>query len=254
MFATLPSSGCPRCLKPKDNTDTVSSQLADLTSDVVQLKAHQTSYAQAVATGTVNTKTKNGVNVSDRKFNLIIFGIDEHDNGTPRYKRLQKDLETGAAILFSINPTVTENCVSDSFRLGRFNKDSKRPLLLKLTRRSDVNLILSNRANLSSHSPGIYIKPDLSPEERTIQSTLLRVRWSLINDGNARESIKIRGNTIYLRGKKHGSVVNSVFQENTPSTTIQTIPDHNLDQSNIAAPPESNTAAPPESNTSQSSD
>ncbi len=121
-----------RCLKPKDSTDTVSSQLADLTSEVVELKAHQTSYAQVVTTGsgsstTIDKPTKYGITDSDRKFNLIIFGIHEHDSDTPRYKRLERDLEIGAAILSAINPTVTENCVSDSFRLGRFNKDSKRP-------------------------------------------------------------------------------------------------------------------------------
>jgi len=50
----------------------------------------------------------------------------------------------------------------------------------------DANVILVNRASLS---PPHLLKPDMSPEDRAIESILLKERWSLIQRGHNRKQI-----------------------------------------------------------------
>ena len=52
---------------------------------------------------------------SDRKYNLIIFGIDKHPKGTPRYRRLTQDLEAVLSVLSRLDSSVTCQSVLDSF-------------------------------------------------------------------------------------------------------------------------------------------
>ena len=49
----------------------------------------------------------------------------------------------------------------------------------------DVNSILANKSSLPS---SLVIKPDMSPQERAIESALLKERWSLIKGGLDRKS------------------------------------------------------------------
>ena len=74
---------------------------------------------------------------------------------------------------------------------------------------ADVNNILS-RQHLVESSP-IVVKPDRSPEERKVEVTLLQERWKLIESGVNRQSIKLRGASIYVNGRSHGKVANSIF-------------------------------------------
>ena len=95
--------------------------------------------------------------------------------------------------------------------MGKYKDDSSRPLLLKLHRSIDVNIILSGRKSLSSR-PDIVIKPDLSPSERKVEQLLLKERRSLINSGVSRGDIKLRGSSLYVKNKKYGSVTNDAFE------------------------------------------
>ena len=101
--------------------------------------------------------------------------------------------------------------ILDCFRLGKFKSQQTRPrpILVKLQRSIDVSAILANRWSLSSP---FLIKPDMSPDERTIESTLLGERWSLIQAGHDRKRIKISNNRIYLDSKLFGEVIDSHFQ------------------------------------------
>ena len=58
-------------------------------------------------------------------------------------------------------------------------------------------------------------KPDLSREARTIESHLLKTRWSLIQANTPKSDIKIRGNKLFVKGKLFGQADVSGF---TPST------------------------------------
>ncbi len=135
---------------------------------------------------------------NSRKSNL---GVPESDKGTPRHIRTRHDIEHVGVILSSIHydPVVTDTLIADSFRLGKFKDDRSRPLLVKLT-------ILMSRKKLAS-KPGIAIKPDLSPEERGIESLLLKERRTLIDSGVVRSVIKLSGKSL----KRYGSVTNGAF-------------------------------------------
>ena len=147
---------------------------------------------------------------SDRKFNLVIHGIAELPSGISRHERTIQDTENVTNILEKITPSFSGSALRDCHRLGRFTKNQTRPrpILAKLNRAVDVTNILSNRPNYPTN---VNIKPDLSPEDRTCESKLLAERWRLIQSGIDKRSIKIRRPSIYVNGKLHGKVHNSVF-------------------------------------------
>ena len=137
---------------------------------------------------------------SEKKFNLVLYGIRECPKGTPRHSRLVSDLKSVADILSSIDTQVSQLSIRDNYRLGKYQPNRSRPILVKMTRSSEVSSILSNRHKLTSQ-PGIFIKADL--EERLIESLLLKERRSLIELGVDCSGIKIRGNTIYVKKKRN---------------------------------------------------
>ena len=58
-----------------------------------------------------------------------------------------------------------ETSVRDCTHLGKYHEAKSRPILVKLTRTSDVQSILANWAKLAN-MPGISIKPDMTQEQR----------------------------------------------------------------------------------------
>ena len=100
----------------------------------------------------------------DRKYNVVLFGVEECKKGTSRSVRLQSDLENAVSVLSSITPSVQCESVKDLFHLGKFDSSSQhsRPILVKLIRSADVSNILANRGSLS---PPFVIKPDRSSDE-----------------------------------------------------------------------------------------
>ena len=153
---------------------------------------------------------------SRRRSNLILSGLPESCKGTPRYLRTRQDLECAGEILSSIDSLVTVNTICDCFRLGKYkeNNSRPRPLLVKLSRPSDVQSILMGRKNLASR-PGIGIKPDLSADDRKIESLLLKERRSLIVSGVERKNIRISGSTIYVNKQKYGIILDGGFKKSS---------------------------------------
>ena len=251
---------CPQCRLDKQELDIkalraivgdLSNKLSAACDDIAKLKSshmdsdkqRQPTYAniakpvvpQAVQNGdkasddsNVNKPATNSQKLfSQRKFNVLMFGITENDKGTPRHIRNQNDLSSVSEVLSNLDPLVSVSSVSDCFRLGKFNDDKTRPILIKLTRSADVVSVLSNRHKLSSF-PGIRLKPDLSPEERKRESLLLKERWELINNGISKTTIKIRGNNLYVSSKKYGSVRNCEFHLSPVNT-----PEENSERSTV---------------------
>ena len=75
-----------------------------------------------------------------------------------------------------INESVNELSIRDYFRLGKYDENRSRLLLVKLTRASDVSMILSGRSKLSTQ-PGITIKPDLSREVSPVKGKKITHRF-----------------------------------------------------------------------------
>ncbi len=132
----------------------------------------------------------------DRKSNIVVFGVEEQPPGMARHLRTSQNLKVVGALLSQLDSSVSNLSIRDCFRLGRYDANRVRPLLVKMLRVSDVTSILSARRNLSSLAPRVFIKPDLSKEDRLVEQLLLKERRVLIDSGVDRTSIKIRGNTI----------------------------------------------------------
>ena len=107
---------------------------------------------------------------SDKKFNVVLYGVGECPSGLSKSARFELDLSNAAKVLSSINNSIGPNSVKDCFRLGKYSPGSSRPrpILVKFIRISDVTNTLS-KSNLSHP---YTIKPDMSREQRV--STLER--------------------------------------------------------------------------------
>uniref|UniRef100_A0A1X7THX7 Uncharacterized protein n=1 Tax=Amphimedon queenslandica TaxID=400682 RepID=A0A1X7THX7_AMPQE len=101
-----------------------------------------------------------------RRFNIVLSGIDEHPPGTPRSVRLSRDVASISSVLDKLVNFLSDQSIRDCIRLGKFTTTGSRPILVILNRVSDVSKILSNKHKLSDCSPGILIRPDLSPSQR----------------------------------------------------------------------------------------
>ena len=121
------------------------------------------------------------------------------------------DVDKAVSVFSALDQSITSHSIKDMFRLGRFSTERKqpRPLLVKFIRAADASKILSKRGLVRRP---VLIKPDMYPEEREKESTLLRERWSLIQSGVPRETIKIRDCRLYVKNKLHGQVTKSGFQ------------------------------------------
>ena len=146
----------------------------------------------------------------DRKFNVVVYGINECDKGTPRHERLNHDLHKVTTIVTEAKTNINPLSMRDLLRLGKYRDNSKkpRPILVRFNRAVDSSLLLSKASALPKD---IRVKPDMSKEERLVESLLLKVRRQQIDKGIERKHIKMHNNNIYIRNKLHGQVIDSVF-------------------------------------------
>jgi len=65
------------------------------------------------------------------------------------------------------------------------------------------------------------VKPDLSAEERAMESLLLKERRSLIEKGIGSQFIKIRNQSLFVFNKLHAKIQDQELQQvSAPSTTV----------------------------------
>lgn len=166
--------------------------------------ADQVTYAAAASSGSSIKSNSQSFDSSERRFNLILIGVDESPEGTNWSVRLQNDLDNISSVLSNVDSSFGANSIRDHFRLGKYNKEAvrPRPILIKLNKTKEVASIMSNRRNLPST---LLIKPDLSPAERRREAALMKEQWSLIQSGVDRKSIKIRGNNLLVDGLVHAN-------------------------------------------------
>ena len=88
----------------------------------------------------------------ERKFNVVLYGIDEYPRGTSRPSRLQGDLNKAVSLLSGLDNSINSQSVKDVFRLGKFSAENQkpRPLLVKFIRAADAQSVLSKRGSLRS--------------------------------------------------------------------------------------------------------
>lgn len=85
-------------------------------------------------------------------------------------------------------------------------------MLVKFNSSNDVQLVLSKRTSLclSEGSP-IYVKKDLSKEDRHLEQIVLKERRALIDSGVERSSIRVSGFKISVNSRSHGHAEASGF-------------------------------------------
>ena len=195
--------------------DNLQKAVANLSTRIDNLTAHESELSNQIKdTSKVLEQRPTAPNIQpliNRKSNVVVFGIEESPPKTFRSVRLQKDMESVSEIFSRIKVQVNPSQILDCYRLGKFKfqQTRPRPILVKLQRTIDVSAILANRWSLSSPS---FIKPDMSPNEHTTESTLLKERWSLIQAGYDRKRIKISNNRIYLDSQLFGEVIDNHFK------------------------------------------
>ena len=128
---------------------------------------------------------------TDKKFNVILYGINECQPGMSKLSRLESDLASVVSVLSTIDSSIHIQSIKDCFRLGKFSpgKSRPRPILVRFIRIAEVTSILSRKGKLSRP---YSIKPDMSYEQRLRESVIMKERWSLIQSGIDRKDIKIR--------------------------------------------------------------
>ena len=85
---------------------------------------------------------------SSRKFNIVVYGVIECDNGMNRHARLVHDTNKIASMINIIDSNIPESSIRDCIRLGRYSQNKCRPILAKISRTFEVSSILSQRHKL----------------------------------------------------------------------------------------------------------
>ena len=141
---------------------------------------------------------------SDKKYNLVFHGISESPTGTPFRLRLDKDHDAIFSSIESLGCNLTPATVRDCIRLGKYRGSNQRPrpILVKLNSSKAVTTIISNSAQLR---PNIFVKRDLTKEERHVNSILLKERHRLVTEqGIDKTTIRFRGCRLFINNRPYG--------------------------------------------------
>ena len=214
---------CPHChLKSQAaEIQELKEAVKKLTSELSLLKSSSTtesptnppSHQNSSESESINTQKKaasTSVQFPDRKYNVVVYGIQECPSGTSKSERNKQDVDQVLPVLSKLDADIQSFSIRDCLRLGKYKAHSQRPrpLLIKLNRAMDVSSILSKRSDLPD---GITVEPDMSIQEQLTERLLMKERWTLIQSGVNKKDIKIKSSVLYLRGKKHAEVSNSAL-------------------------------------------
>jgi len=130
----------------------------------------------------------------------VVYGISESPKNTNYQLRTKKDMENIIEALSKTGNKIRSSDIKDLYRLGKYdpNNQRPRPILVKLLRSNMAFDILSSKTKLEAP---VYIKPDMTHQERQKERLLLKERRSLIDQGTERRYIKIRNDSIFVSNK-----------------------------------------------------
>ena len=123
----------------------------------------------------VKSPTVSLSNSTDRKLNIMMYGIKESLPKTSKANRLYHDSQCIVNAFAEVELTVDTSSIRDCFQLDKFKHDAQRPksILIKFLRSTEATMALSK---IAAFQAPMAIKPDLTPEERNIESLLLKER------------------------------------------------------------------------------
>ena len=108
-----------------------------------------------------------------RRDNLIIYGLSEKEEGTMKERRVHNQLLLRDTSILAEIGTSNED-IHDFYRVGRITADKRRPIKLKMKKRSAKHEILNKAKNLkfSTNFKKIFIRNDLTKAQQLEQSDL----------------------------------------------------------------------------------
>ena len=152
---------------------------------------------------------------TDRKLNLVFYGIPECPTGTSFHERLESDCD---AVLSFANSSdgvpLPANTIKDCFRLGKYQQSSQvpRPLLVKFNCVKTVSTLLRKSLNKHSSSNSIRVKRELSKQEMKVNHILLKERFRLVSEERiAKHLIRFKGHKLLVNNRPHGEVKSGSF-------------------------------------------
>ena len=92
-------------------------------------------------------------NSSDRKFNVVVFGVSECVSGTSRKQRWISDLNNISDLFSQSAASIPKSSITDCHRLGKYSSSSTRPrpILVNFSSCNVVMEILSSRASFAPY-------------------------------------------------------------------------------------------------------
>ena len=102
---------------------------------------------------------------SQKKFKIIVNGVEEQRAHTDRSKRQKQDLERVVEVLKIIEESIEDGAIRDLHRLGEYNTEvhkRPRPILVELVRSIDVSKILEKN---SKGKISKQVTPYFTPKE-----------------------------------------------------------------------------------------
>ena len=66
-----------------------------------------------------------GTGTSERKFNVVVYGITENPPKTNKETRLKEDLNSLLTLFQEIDSSIESNAIKYFFRLGKFKSDNR---------------------------------------------------------------------------------------------------------------------------------
>jgi len=185
--------------------------------------------SQGAASSRTSFPVSGSISSNDRQFNVVVYGIDECPTNTIRPAHLKQDYNSVFSIFSGLGVIPDPGTILDCYKC---KSQPSRPRLILVKFRSviHVNQVLANKGSLSSP---IFIKPDLSPDERAREAILLKERWALLQKGYGRNMIRIHNNSIFVNNKLYSQIKNSVFQSCNVDLSPPQLP---MDQSVFASP------------------
>ena len=197
----------------KETVRTLSNKIAELEGVQKPLPASMNETSQPVSTesSTQPISINRQSTPPERKLNVVVYGLEEPSN-TTRQDRLQMDVKRVISAFSKLeSPPIGESSIKDCYLLGKYNAQANRPrpVLVKFLRYTDASNIINNKSKLSKP---VFVKPDLTSEERAAESLLLKERRCLIEKGIARQSIQIRNQSLFVSNKLHAKIQNQQLQ------------------------------------------
>ena len=149
---------------------------------------------------------------NEKKFSIIVYGVSECPEGTSKPDQSSHDFGEITSFLLKVDSSIQPQSIKDiQYTLGKYHHERPRPrpILVKFLRSADVSNVLAKRSLIQ---PPYSVKPYLSKEEQRCESALLKERWSLIQSGTSRESIKISAEIVKLLLDKDKVIINQQDQ------------------------------------------